>query len=459
MPDDAARVAELEAALRTARDQLAIECAENAALRERETATAELLRIIASSPTDLQRVLDTIATSAATLCEATNGSVWRIVDGELHNVASLGRARSRLGDVFPVSRGSVTGRAVVERQTQHVLDVLAITNELTISGVRTPEKPRTMISTPFLREGVVVGAITMYRREVRAFTESQVTLLQTFADQAVIAIENARLFEELERSNGELTQALEQQTATADILRVIAGSPSDLQPIFDAIVNSACRLSRSAWVELSIQEGDEVRITAGVEARSLGRSPRVGQVIDLGLHQPGNVAIRSARTIHISDRSLPEFSTEYPTANAGPNATLHVPLLLDGRGIGNITLGRQIAEPYKPDEIALVETFANQAAGRGLHPIQVRRDRAGAGDQPPLLPTDGRRPDRRERLRAGLDVHRAAAGRGGGRRTAGGRAWLTTPRGSHSLRRRSRPSALRSGIFVRHYPMRWSSRP
>ena len=209
---------------------------------EQQTATSEILGVIASSPTDIQPVLDTVAENAARLCEATDAVISR-VDGEtVKNVANFGA----IPVPWPtrINRNSPVGRVIVDRKTIHVHDLLAeIETEYPESKERQKVTgTRTILVTPLLREGVPVGTINIRRSEVRPFSEKHVKLLETFADQAVIAIENVRLFKELEERNHDLTEALEQQTATSEILRVIASSPTDIQPVFDSIARSAARL-------------------------------------------------------------------------------------------------------------------------------------------------------------------------------------------------------------------------
>jgi GAF domain-containing protein len=215
------------------------------------------------------------------------------------------------------------------------------------------------VSIPLLQHGESIGVLGLRRQEVRPFSAREIALLETFADQAVIAIENARLFEELEQRNRDLAEALEQQTATANILRVIASSPGDVQPVLNAVATSAMLLSRSAWTEIITCEGDITRIAARAGE---GASRAMGMLVDLSLQLPGNVAIREARTVHIPDRSTDAFRADYPDSTiTGRRASLFVPLLRDGRAIGNVSANRDVAESYSDRDIALLETFAAQA--------------------------------------------------------------------------------------------------
>src|SRR5215831_748491 len=212
---------------------------------EREKATSEILRVISQSPTDAQPVFEAIAQSAAGLCEAFDVSIFRVDRDRLTFVAHHGPIAQRHGDFsLPLVRGTVGGRSVLESRTVQVADLQNEDREFLPEAVENARRFgfRTILSVPLLREGIAIGGIQLRRTEVELFSEQQVTLLQTFADQAVIAIENVRLFKELQEKNLALSESLEQQTATADILRVISRSPTDEQPVFDAIIASAVRL-------------------------------------------------------------------------------------------------------------------------------------------------------------------------------------------------------------------------
>src|SRR5262249_51756095 len=210
------------------------------------TATSEVLSGISRSPNDLQPVLDTISATAGKLCEADDAHVLMLREGKFHLVAHNQSdpkvvAWFRANPFGIEDPGSVSARAARQRHSVHVHDVRA-DPDFGIGGPITFSNGRSVLSMPLLRAAAVVGVVTVSRRTVRPFTARQIALVQTFADQAVIAIENTRLFEAEQASKRELTEALEQQTATADVLKVISRSALDVQKVLDALVESAARL-------------------------------------------------------------------------------------------------------------------------------------------------------------------------------------------------------------------------
>ena len=232
---------------------------------EQQTATSEILGVIASSPTDIQPVLDTIAQSAARVCGSDDATI-RLIEGDTvspvahYGTISPGAARR------PLSWRTVPTEAILQRRTVHIPDVLAEAERFPDSApVRDPRDPRgirTYLVTPLLREGIPIGVIVIRRTEVKPFTDKQVALLETFAHQAVIAIENVRLFKEIQERNAELREALEHQTATSEVLGIISRSPTDVQPVLDAIVESAARVCGIDDVVLRLREGNNSVVRA-----------------------------------------------------------------------------------------------------------------------------------------------------------------------------------------------------
>jgi GAF domain-containing protein len=331
---------------------------------EQQTATAEVLRVIASTPTDLQRVLDALAENAARLCDSNDALIMR-VDGEfLRPVASIGPMGAGFGpgDRQPISRGWVMGRAAVDRRTIHIPD---FTKDLE------PEFPesgavrggiRTYLATPLLRKGTPIGVIGIRRREAHPFSDQQIKLLETFADQAVIAIENARLFEELEARNRDLTEALEQQTATAEVLKVISRSTFDLEPVLQTLIENATRLCGANSGFIFRYDGELLRSLVAYNVPA-----ELRDFVDQNPIRPGRntAAARAAlerRTVHIPDiLADPEYDYGAERRPGGVRTLLGVPMLREGALIGVIVIRTTEVLPFTDKQIELVTTFADQA--------------------------------------------------------------------------------------------------
>jgi two-component system, NtrC family, sensor kinase len=231
--------------------------------QEQQTATAEVLKIISASPSGLQPVLEVIAKSAARFCEANDVTIFELDEQCLHTAAHWGAVPQDIGVRFPCIRGHVSGRAVLERRPVHVIDLQAEAKEFPEgSAFARRLGHRTIAAVPLLREGVAVGAIVLRRAEVNPFTNKQITLLETFAAQAVIAIENTRLLNELRRRTTDLSESLEQQTATSEALKVISSSPGELKPVFDTILENATRICEAKFGLLVSYDGNLFKYAA-----------------------------------------------------------------------------------------------------------------------------------------------------------------------------------------------------
>jgi two-component system, NtrC family, sensor kinase len=328
---------------------------------ERQTATSEILGAIASSPTQLQPVLDAVVKSAARFCAAPDASIFRLDGDNLRAEAHHGPVPQPAGFLVPVVRGSVAGRSVLEQQTVHVADLQNAADEFPEgSALARQTGQRATLSAPLLREGTPMGAILLRRAEAKPFTDKQVALLQIFADQAVIAIENVRLFKELQERNQDLAEALSHQTATSEILRVIAGSPTNLRPVLDALAASAARLCRAADTFLLLVEGDQLKVAA--VHGSVGEDARLSNSIHRGW--VAGRAVADAQTVHVED--LANAETEFAlgreiAVRLGHRTVLATPLLREDAPIGAIFLRRREVRQFSAKEIALVKTFADQA--------------------------------------------------------------------------------------------------
>jgi signal transduction histidine kinase/CheY-like chemotaxis protein len=335
---------------------------------EQQTATSEILRVISSSPTDVQPVFDTIAQSALRLCDAAYSVIGRY-DGQLVHLVAQVHVRPEgveaLRQAFPMrpSRATTTSRAILDRAVVHVPDVLKDPDYA--RPVAMGLQNRSTLAVPMLRDGEPIGTISVGRLEPLPFSEKQVVLLQTFADQAVIAIENVRLFKELEARNRDLTETLEQQTATSEILGVISSSPTDVQPVFDTIARSATRLCDALYSLVFRFDGKTITLVAddGSSPPERLKVIRSAYPASPGRQSVAAQAILERRVIAIADA---QSGTEYPhvaeRARAiGYRSILSVPMLRGNAAIGAINVVRVEAMPFTDTQIELLKTFADQA--------------------------------------------------------------------------------------------------
>ena len=317
-------------------------------LLQQQTATADVLKVISRSTFDLQTVLNTLVESAAQLCEADLANIWRPKDGAYRLAASYG-VTSRYKEYLEnkqfletigiePGRGTVVGRTLLEGKTVHVHDVQA-DRDYKLSGVIGGY--RTMLGVPLLRQGVPIGVIVLNQSIVRPFTDKQIELVETFADQAVIAIENVRLFEAEQQRTRELSELLQQQTATADVLKVISRSTFDLEVVLNTLAESATRLCEADGTIVWRPKEGRYQLAA-----SYGLSPEFETSMrQVSLKPSGHSvvgrAVQAKKTLHIPDMNAdPEYAPYDPKRIGGYRAMLGVPLMREGVQIGVMMVGR-----------------------------------------------------------------------------------------------------------------------
>src|SRR5499433_3265357 len=322
---------------------------------EQQTATSEILGVIASSPTEIQPVLDAIAENAARICNANDATIRLAESDVLRLAAHRGPIAVFAATELPIDRDWVTGRSLLDRQPIHIEDVQSVAAaEFPRTRATTEQEgTRTVLVVPLVREDTPIGTILIRRTEVRPFSDKQIALLKTFADQAVIAIENVRLFKELGERNAELREALEHQTATSEVLGIISRSPTDVQPVLDAIVESAAKVCGIDDVVLRLRTGDVMGVWAHFGSIPIGR-------IEISIDDAHIHWIREHGTLHVRD-ALEQ--NDFPTMGSGIGYHTHlsVPLRQQGEFIGMLTARRMEVRPFTPAQIKLLETFADQA--------------------------------------------------------------------------------------------------
>jgi GAF domain-containing protein len=337
---------------------------------QQQTATADVLKVISRSTFDLKTVLDALIESAVRLCDADMGAINR-PQGNISQAVSFFGISSEMVTFMKdrplaIDCGNAAGRVLVDGRIVHIPDVEADPEFTFLEGARLAGI-RTILGVPLLREGTPIGVIVLQRKTVRPFTDKQIELATTFADQAAIAIENVRLFDEVQARTRELSEALEQQTATSDVLRVISSSPGELEPVFQAMLENATRICEAKFGTLMLREGDAFRIMAihgtlppkYVEERR--RRPVMPATPGTGLAH----LIAAKRPIQIADiREEPAYRNEPARALvdiAGARTLATVPMLKEDELVGSISIYRQEVCPFSDKQIELLTNFAAQA--------------------------------------------------------------------------------------------------
>jgi GAF domain-containing protein len=336
---------------------------------QQQTATADVLKVISHSTFDLQKVLDTLTQSACRLCDAFDAVIF-LRDGEL-----LVR-RAHYGPIpvpiteWPLSRTWTAGRAVVDRKPVHVHDMQAEQTEFPDGHVMAQQLGqlghRTIFSVPLLRGEEAIGCLTIRRSEVRPFTAKQIELAETFADQAVIAIENVRLFDEVQARTRDLAESLEQQTATSEVLQVISASPGELEPVFQKMLENATRICGANFGSMSLYDGDSFR---NVAVYNVPDAYAKQVQVPIPPHPKSGLAtiVRTKLPVQIEDlRTQPAYLEGAPAVVAmsdlaGARTIIIVPMLRENQLIGTIAIYRQEVRPFTDKQVDLLANFAKQA--------------------------------------------------------------------------------------------------
>jgi len=333
---------------------------------EYQTAISDVLNVISRSPNQLQPVIDAILQTAARLCEAEYALFWRLQDGAYHlaGASNADAAFVKHCAEHPIrpERGSVAGRTALEQKTVHLPDCLA-DPEYTLLDFQEVGGHRSMLGVPLLRDGVTIAVIVLLRNAVRPFTDKQIDLVTTFANQALIAIENVRLLEAEQQRTRELSASLQQQTATADVLKVISRSAFDLKSVLQTLVESAGRLCGADYATISRQK-DGVLFFAEAYGYSSEFIEYVKAMpVERGRGTATGRALLERRVIHIAD-VLADANYTWAEAQrlGGYRTVLAVPMLREGIPMGVLTLTRSEVRPFTEKQIELVSTFADQAA-------------------------------------------------------------------------------------------------
>jgi GAF domain-containing protein len=338
---------------------------------QQQTATADVLNVISRSTFDLQPVLDTLVQSAVRVCEADSAFIYRRGDDHMYYMAADHGFEPEYKQwmqiqSIPVGRQTVTGRTALDRKTIHIPDVLA-DPEYTWTESIERGGWRTLLGVPLLREDDPIGVIVLTRSTVRPFSDKQIELISNFAAQAVIAIENTRLLNELRQRTADLTEALEQQTATSEVLRVISSSPAELAPVFDAMLYNATRICEAKFANLFLYEGREFRTVSTRNLPPAWADYLERNTILVDPRTPLGRVVTTRQVVHIADARTDQGYIERRPGPVGvvelggARTLLVVPMLRERELVGAIGIYRQEVRPFTDKQVALVQNFAAQA--------------------------------------------------------------------------------------------------
>jgi class 3 adenylate cyclase len=339
--------------------------------QHQKTAIGEVLTIISHSTFDLEKVLNMVLELAARLSEADKGVILRASGNRSYHAAASYQHKpefmeSQKGMLFAPGRSGVVGRVLLDGKSVQIPDIF---NDPEFAYRKLARRGgfRTILGVPLLREGTPIGILVLHRADVRPFTEKQIKLVETFAAQAVIAIENARLLNELRQRTADLTASLEQQTATSEVLQVISSSPSDLQPVFESMLENAVRLCEAKFGNIYRCDGDTLHLVATHNTPAAFAEARRRSPFRANLETPFGRMIATKTAIQVANLAAEQVYTErnpWTVAGVelgGVRTMLAVPMLKENELIGALTIYRQEVRPFADKQIALVTSFATQA--------------------------------------------------------------------------------------------------
>src|SRR6516165_2411319 len=334
---------------------------------EEKTAISEVLHLVSTSSSNLETVLQSVAERAAHICQAQYVDIFLVENDELRNAAGVGELKRTL--VLPLDRSTVSGRSVCDMRPVSVDDLQNADDEFARGReIARRDGHRSTLAVPLIRDGRALGTINIRRTEIQPFEKKHIALLTAFAAQAVIAIENARLLNELRQRTTDLSESLEQQTATSEVLTIISRSPAELEPVFQAILANATRLCGAKFGNLNLYDGEVFRIAAFYNVPPEYAEWRQQQ-LEFRPH-PRGIAVEVVRTkqpVQINDvRTMPAYRERNPIVRAladmgGARTLLLVPMLKDVELVGMIGIYRKEVRPFTDKQIELVQNFAAQA--------------------------------------------------------------------------------------------------